>query len=553
MRHSPPLFGTFGWTVAGALALGLSFPPVSFYPLAWVALVPWIVRWRLATSKLDYAREIYAAVLVWSCSAGFWLLFHPDPTQALLGGFGLLVAPVPLAAAFVAALAVRHRFGLAAGLAALVVNVQASEYVLLHLPGGVPWLLLGHTQSAATPFVQTADLGGVPLVSAWVLLLNVVASLAVARATQQQNTAASVVGTRGGERGFAVGLLALLIMIPVLYGAAQSARMQSPVGYARLGLVQPGTSPEAWMKQSPAERIDALAQLSSLLLVRWRGGEVAPTPADTVLVVDDFVASASTDRTLGMLVWPHASLPDLGSDDRDRRLLDRLAAWCDREGVDLLAGGTLPHPAPAHAPSAADGEAPERARASAALLIRAGRPPLRYDQMRRLPLADDRAPRGDERIVFPSGGARLAATLGFESMFGDHVRQFAAEGADALVVLSQPDWWGRAGAAQHLAFTRFRAIEMRRTVVVSTVGGGSSLVTPTGEVETLAGWTQPALIPLDVPLYRDRTVYASRGDWIGLLAFWLALLGNVAVFAVSRMRPLLPSEVRTARVARPVA
>lgn len=539
MPRPTPLLSSFGWTVAGALALGLSFPPTGFYPLAWVALVPWIVRWRLATAPMAYAREVYAAALVWSCSAGFWLLFHPEPGRALMGGLGVLLMPLPLALAFVGALAVRLRFGLVAGLLALFANVLAMEYAMLHLPGGVPWLLLGHTQASAVPFVQTADLGGVLLLSAWVLALNVVGSLALAR--WQPHTMAPE--ARTGERGVAVGLFALLIVVPVLYGAAAATRPSTPVGYARVGLVQPGVAPDVWDDQSPAERVDALASLSTTLLHRWRGGRTPDPTADTVLV-GGFVAPEGRDaRALGMLVWPQAALPDLGSEARDQRLLNRLGAWCDREGVDLLAGGTLAQPSePEMQTVGANADAPIRRPGSAALLVRAGRQPVRYDQMRRLPLADARVPRGTDRILFPSGGARLATTLGYESVYGDHVRRFALDGADAIVVLAQTDWWGRGGAAQHLAFTRLRAVETRRTLVVSSVGGGSSLVTPTGEVETLAGWMQPALVPLDVPLYREATFYAAHGDWVGRFALWLALVGNGFLLVAARMRPRRPSE-----------
>lgn len=530
MRPTHPPLSSFGWTVAGALALGLSFPPTSFYPLAWVALIPWIVRWRAARSLSSYVREIYAAALVWSCSAGFWLLFHPDAGRALLGGLGILLVPVPMALAFTGALAVRLRFGQTAGMVAIVANVVAVEYLMLHLPGGVPWLLLGHTQASAMAFIQTADLGGVLLVSVWVLLLNLAGSLAVpanaSRATPTGQAAATL-----GERGALAGLIAILVVLPVLYGAARSAAPSAPVGYARMGLVQPGLSPNVWDDQDPAARVETLAGLSTTLLRRWRGTPTsAPDTLPDAALVHGFASGHG--GSLGTLIWPQAALPDLGSDDRGSRLLTRLGAWCQREGVDLMAGTTLAHPSGANA---ATGTPTERRLASAAVLVRDTRAPMRYDQMRRLPLADARTPGGSSRVLFPASGARLATTLGFESVYGDHLRTFAREGADAVVVLAQTGWWGRGGQAQHLAFTRFRAIETRRTVVVAAVSGGSSLVTPTGEVETLAGWMQPALVPLDVPLYREATVYAVHGDWVGRFALWLALGINALLFLVPRL------------------
>lgn len=542
MRPPSPLLSSFGWAIAGALALGLSFPPTSFYPLAWVALVPWIVRWRRAEAVAPYAREIYATVLVWSCVAGFWLLFHPSAGRALLGGLGILLVPVPLALAFTAALAVRLRHGTAAGVAALVVHVIAVEFLLLHLPGGVPWLLLGHTQASAIAFIQIAELGGILIVSAWVLGINVMLALLVPRTA----TRTAVTPVNVGERGIAIGAVALLIVAPVMYGAAQAARPNTPVGYARVGLVQPGVAPHTWEESDPTMRVETLAGLSSTLLVRWRGG--ARTASDT-LSDSALVRGYSSDGSLGTLIWPYAALPDLGTDEKSTRLLARLASWSAHERVALLAGTTIspasPTPVgPASEAAEARREREERHPASAAVMVRTDRAPLRYDQMRRMPMADAPVPSGSSRVMFPVGGARLATAIGFESVYGDHLRGFARDGADAFVVMAQTGWWGRGGQAQHLAFTRFRAIETQRTVVVTAVGGGSSLVTPTGEIETLAGWMQPALVPLDVPLYRQATMYTTHGDWPGRIALWLALALYVGMGVLQLVRPQLPPDVR---------
>ncbi len=541
MRAPSPPLSSFGWAIAGALALGLSFPPTSFYPLAWVALVPWIVRWRQATRLAPYAREIYATVLVWSCVAGFWLLFHPSAGRALLGGLGILLVPIPLALAFVGALAVRLKHGLGAGLTALVVNVLLVEYLLVRIPGGVPWLLLGHTQASATSFIQIAELGGVLIVSAWVLGINVLVAMLVPRGPAR-SAAAHV-----GARGLAIGAAALLVVLPVMYGAARAARPHTPVGYARVGLVQPGVAPHTWEEAAPAERVETLAGLSSNLLLRWRGGVRA---ASDTLSDSALVRGHSADGSLGTLIWPNAALPDLGSDDKSARLLARLSTWSAHERVTLLAGTSIAPSAPtpvgtvSDASTAPGGLADERTPASAAVLVRSGQAPLRYDQMRRMPMADARAPRGSSRVLFPVGGARVATAIGFESVYGNHLRTFARDGADAFVVMAQTGWWGRGGQLQHLAFTRFRAIETQRAVVVAAVGGGSSLVTPTGEIETLAGWMQPALVPLDVPLYRQSTVYTAYGDWVGRLAGWMGLALYLGMALLHAARPYLPADLR---------
>ena len=190
-RPQPP-FSSFGWSLSGALLIALSLPPLGVYPLAWVGLVPRSARGARRRPSLDYVRERYALLLTTSCCVGFWMLFNPDAATAALGGITLFLVPIPLVAAFAISNVVRERLGLAAGLVALSLNVLAAEFLTLKMGISVPWLVLGYTQADAVEFIQMADLGGVLLLSLWVLLLNYTAFLALPRTDKP--------GDRYGER-----------------------------------------------------------------------------------------------------------------------------------------------------------------------------------------------------------------------------------------------------------------------------------------------------------------------------------------------------------------
>jgi apolipoprotein N-acyltransferase len=160
--------------------------------------------------------------------------------------------------------------------------------------------------------------------------------------------------------------------------------------------------------------------------------------------------------------------------------------------------------------------------------------------MRSVPFADAKSAAGSDRVLFEADGAQIATTVGFESIFGDHVRQFTADGADLIVVLSRNDLWGRsAGLYQHLQFTRMRAIESRRTVVLSTVSGISALIHPSGEIEEIAGWMDQDVEPIQVPTYRAETFYVRHGDWLGHWALGLGLLYNLGALALTVFAPEL--------------
>ena len=530
-RSTHRFFSSFGWSLVGAMLLAIGFMPLGGYPIAWIALVPMLARWELREVSWAYARELYAVFLMTSCFAGFWLLFHPDTGFALRGGVGLFLAPVPFAAAFVGASAVKARWGLKAGLAILGANLLAFEYLLLHSPLHAPWLLLGHTQADATLFNQTADLGGVLMLSAWVYALNVTALFVLPSVAKLPVTWTKrlqlMTRNRVGARGLALAAFFTLLAIPTAYGAYRMERLDAVSGYLRVGLVQPNMTPKDWDDPIAKSRVAYLASMSNQVVNVWNGNRYRPDSSTVMLPVSSTRPASAAGDPAGVLIWPQGALPHLGSADRQIELVGRLDAWSDRMNVALLTGAER-----------LDGDG--RKPFNGSVFLAPNREPARRDQSLRAPMFDygAAAPADAAReSTFRLGQTRLGTVLGFESLFGEHVRDVTAD-ADVLVVLAQTDQWGHSpGVYQHLAYTQLRAIESRRAVVVSTVRGVSALVQPDGSSERVADWEDQGVVSLDVPIHQQTTLYARRGDWMGLLGLALALVGNVALVAGTRLRP----------------
>lgn len=137
---------------------------------------------------------------------------------------------------------------------------------------------------------------------------------------------------------------------------------------------------------------------------------------------------------------------------------------------------------------------------------------------------------GSERVLFElptSGGPafRFAAPICFEDAFSGLCRDFAQDGADFFVNLTN-DSWSRTVSAlvQHFAAARFRAVENRRTLVRSTNGGISCVVGPYGEVLAELPVFRAESRFLEIPVYREEreTVYTAYGDWFGYSALFLS-------------------------------
>ena len=84
--------------------------------------------------------------------------------------------------------------------------------------------------------------------------------------------------------------------------------------------------------------------------------------------------------------------------------------------------------------------------------------------------------RGTSRAPLDAGGIRLGVFICYESIFPDDIRQFASNGAQVLVNISNDGWYGDSGAyAQHLKQSRMRAVENNRWLLLDTNTGRTAV------------------------------------------------------------------------------
>ncbi|GAB1432745.1 apolipoprotein N-acyltransferase [Spirochaetota bacterium] len=138
---------------------------------------------------------------------------------------------------------------------------------------------------------------------------------------------------------------------------------------------------------------------------------------------------------------------------------------------------------------------------------------------------------GTERVIFEIQNRKgekvtFAGPICFEDAFAYLCRAFIRDGADLLINLTN-DAWSRTKSAeiQHFVAAKFRAIELRRTLVRSTNGGVSGLVLPDGSLSGLMPLFASEASFVKVPVYKGEvTPYLLFGDWfVKLLSFILLL------------------------------
>ncbi|MBI3721858.1 MAG: hypothetical protein HY248_04820 [Fimbriimonas ginsengisoli] len=169
--------------IVSALLLTLAFPPFNLRPLVFLAFVPWLIALRGQTAR-GAVRSGYTFGLVFMLAQLQWLqvLTHRWTHSLALSLIPWLGAAL-VTALFFALAGCLMRLCWVAGRPWLIPLVWAGVEVLRsYAPGiGFPW---GLTALPLTPYpaiIQPAALGTVFLISAWVLLVNVIAARLVAR------------------------------------------------------------------------------------------------------------------------------------------------------------------------------------------------------------------------------------------------------------------------------------------------------------------------------------------------------------------------------------
>jgi len=498
-----------GLACLSGVLLALSFPKFGHPAVAWVALAPllvalardhraWkavrlgaltgfvsslgIVYWTaLVVEQFGGAnRAVSVAVMVLLCVAlsSFTALFSWTVALWLrsLGPFALLASPL----AWVATEVIR-------------------SYTMLRFS----WCLLGYSQYSNLPFVQLARYTAVYGVS--FLLVGVCGVLAYV-----------AVETRRGRRQAAAVAAAGIVVALWAHGAWLLGREIHETGRVRVGLVQASIlQEEKWDADRAWSNVDRHEELTE----------------------------RAVSQGARLVIWPESAVPFYF--DRNPPVADRLRALVRRTGIHLLFGND----------DREDGNgASYRVWVGAKMLTPQGDLRLRYHKMRLVPFGEFVPLQGLLRAVgvdklveevgeFTPGtspelgavdGHQLGAFICYEAIFPDLVRKFTARGADLLVNVTNDAWYGWSSAPyQHLAMTRFRAVETGRYLVRAANTGFTAVVDPRGRVLEKTELFQPTVLVRDVPFVAGATFYTRYGDVFA----WGCFLTAVGLTLASLRRP----------------
>ena len=495
MLRTRSLFDLFLAALSGAI-LACAFPQPDFSFFAWFALIPLI----LVMARRPFWSG-YVAGIVFFASTLYWLnivmvtygRLHPLLSLvAYLLLVGYLSFYFAVATWLVSRLHDRFKYPISLTFPVIWVALELLRSVLLT---GFPWVLLGYSQHNNLVAIQSVDLFGVYGLSGLIILTNCVIASVIEWVQNRQ--------TRY-RQGRYVFMLVLLLAANFIYGTIK-LQGDYDVGTALdVSLIQGNIDQTLkWEPESQLQTVHRYRQLSE--------------------------KAAAVDA--GLIIWPESATPFYLQDPSV--LQQTVLGIAKSSGHHLLTGS------PAYA-RLADGSFNYY---NSAFLIS----PLagivgRSDKVHLVPFGEY-VPLGQflpfiEKMVYGIGdfsageitplaftGEKFGVLVCYEAIFPELARAYANAGSGLLVNITNDAWFGKSSAPyQHLAMTRFRAIENRRWLVRSANTGISAIIDPVGHIVSQSSIFEKAALKGQVKFLSGSTLYSRFGDVLPLLFLLVSMV-----------------------------
>ncbi|MGD0238276.1 MAG: apolipoprotein N-acyltransferase [Syntrophorhabdales bacterium] len=474
---------------SSAILLVLSQPPISLFPLAYVALIP--LLFSLETGK--HRRNFFAGFLT-GIMAYTGLVYWVVVAMNTYGGISIPLA-ILILALFVLYLALY--VGLVTWLCPwLEVSLRVPLYLGVPLLwvlceywrgwflSGFPWSYLAHSQHNFLAMIQVVSVTGTYFVSFFIVAINFIIFSLFRRKPVPL---------------FYTLLIAVLVVASLVFGYA---RLRDKVdGTLKTAIIQGNILQD--VKWDEAFKLNTLDVYSRLTLGEGRG--------------------------VNLVIWPETAMPFVFDADPARSVVTALPEMLSTH----LLFGTLFR------------DDRSRFYNSAYIFGKKGQIVGRYDKVHLVPFGEftplrDYFPFLEKISVatgdFFSGGGHspISTELGkvgllicYEGTFPCITIDTVRRGAQVLVNITNDAWFGRSSAPyQHLAFYTFRAIETDRFVLRAANTGVSAIIDPRGRIIARTDIFIRTVLKGTFSMRDGQTFYVRYGDYFVALCL-ITLVGLI--------------------------
>ncbi len=471
-----------------------SLPKFDLFPLAFVFLVP--LLYALETQKVKNAFWLFFRFSFFS----YLLLLYWIPNVMVQYGNmgkGLSLAAFVMLPAFLALFTgvvgslikkILQRQNNLLSLLMIPFTWVSRELVVEHILSGFPWCSPGYSQYRNFYFAQTAEIGGIHLLTFMVIYFNVLLYLLLKRREIRIRLAA-----------------VLLISVVGMYttGYFLYRMNESSIGdqaFHTAGILQPNTqNDDAFNWNQKNKKLDEFFNDSKALM----------------------------DKGAEFVIWPEYTIYIYPLQNKFHY---RCFQEFVKDHVPVLAGFT-------------DVKSSSELYNSVMLFHKNDKEFQKYDKVHLTPFGEyipfrklfffvDKITQeigeftpGKEVRNIELEGRRLATPICYELIFPGLIREFIAKGGEVIVIASNDSWYGDTSAPyQLLCMSVIRSIENRRYILRSTTNGISALIAPSGEILYQSPFNAKDTFTAKFKYLEGRTIFTRFGYLFPYFCVLLLLL-----------------------------
>lgn len=475
------------WTLLGAAILILAFPKFNIFPLAWIALVPFIIVLHTITPSKGFWYGLIFGI-VFSLSIFIWI-YHVA-VEGLI--FATIFYALPFGIFGAIAAYFYEKTKAEDYLKRLIfipsAYVLIAEYLKALKPMGMSCGVLGVSQYKFLPIMQISDIFGVFGVSWLIVLFNVYIA---------EMIMGNVPAAARKKINFIVPLIVILCLFYGFYKLSANYKTGEPF---KISIVQPNIDQGVkWDRNYFDETLNKLSALTE------KGAIEKPS----------------------LVIWPETALPDVLL--LNYNLSNTMNAFVNNKKINLLTGSLDFYG--------------NKLYNSAFFIVPDNFVAEKYDKMHLFPMGEynplkeilphfkilDRIGKyslGKKQTVFEVEGRKFSVLICLESIFPYLSRDAVLKGAQFLVTITNDAWFMRTNAAeQHIALSQARAIENRVYMVFAANTGYSAFIDPCGRIYKVSNLFEDAVLTDNIYTAGKRSIFTRFGEWFIIICLIITVLG----------------------------
>ena len=362
-----------------------------------------------------------------------------------------------------------------------------------------PWFNIGYSLSDYLPFIQIAEIGGIYLLSALIILVNILIS-------ELKNK-------------FKINFIFLVVIVLLWAG----------FGFVRLRTI----------KLEKTSTNISIVQVSIPQDLKWEKAYL-----DTTLQLYQKYTELASENNSSLVIWPESATPFYLL--RQPKYKDFVLNLARENNTDIFTG--FPHY------KFAGSNHPQRYKFynAASLFDKNGKihPPYYKNVLvpfgERIPLlylfpflwdihlGQANWEYGEKLEYYDVDGYKYSPMICFEIAFEVLTTKMAKHNADFIVNITNDAWFKRsAGTYQHAVMLKFRAVETRKQIYRAANTGYSLVVSPTGEFLKKTKLFEKAVINEDLLIYKNNSFFTKYFSWFPIVFVIVALI--IFVFFILRV------------------